>query len=213
MAQARGAAQGLRVVIADRHHLTRLGLAAALAEAGAEVSAQVADSGTALAAMSEELPDALVVSLELPAGPRGHLAAIARDRWPGLAIVVLSANPGDESVLAALHLGASAHVAGTADAAHVVAAVRQAVTAPGAFVADDVLAGRRARGRGPRLTRREAEVLALAAEGLTVEGISARLFVSPATTRSHLAGIYRKLGVSTRSQAVLTAERLGMLRS
>jgi ATP/maltotriose-dependent transcriptional regulator MalT len=80
-------------------------------------------------------------------------------------------------------------------------------------VADDVLAGRRARGRGPRLTRREAEVLALAAEGLTVEGISARLFVSPATTRSHLAGIYRKLGVSTRSQAVLTAERLGMLRS
>jgi DNA-binding NarL/FixJ family response regulator len=56
-------------------------------------------------------------------------------------------------------------------------------------------------------------VLALAAEGLTVQGISARLYVSDATTRSHLSGIYRKLGVTSRSQAVLAAERLGMLQA
>jgi DNA-binding NarL/FixJ family response regulator len=56
-------------------------------------------------------------------------------------------------------------------------------------------------------------VLRLAAEGLTVRGISARLYVSEATTRSHLSGIYRKLGVTSRSQAVLAAERLGMLRT
>jgi DNA-binding NarL/FixJ family response regulator len=55
-------------------------------------------------------------------------------------------------------------------------------------------------------------VLKLAGEGLTVRGISARLFISEATTRSHLSGIYHKLGVSSRSQAVLAAERLGMLR-
>ena len=116
-------------------------------------------------------------------------------------------------MLAALELGASAHVPRTAEADHIVAATAQAAAAPGAFLAEDLVGSRRrARAAAPGLTARESDVLRLAAEGLTVRGISARLYVSEATTRSHLSGIYRKLGVSTRSQAVLAAERLGLLR-
>jgi DNA-binding NarL/FixJ family response regulator len=158
-------------------------------------------------------PDVLVVSLDLPGTAPGNVVAIARDRWPRLAIVALSAHPDDEAVLAALELGASAHVPRSAEPDHIVTAVVQAAASPGAFLAEDLGASRRrARASAPGLTPREFDVLRLAAEGLTVAGISARLYVSQATTRSHLSGIYRKLGVTNRSQAVLAAERQGLLR-
>jgi DNA-binding NarL/FixJ family response regulator len=119
----------------------------------------------------------------------------------------------DQAQLRAWQLGASAHLPLTATPEEVVATIRQAVAAPSAFLGEDLLALRRSpAGSGPRLTPREAEVLHLAAEGLSVAAISRRLFVTEATTKSHLSGIYRKLGVSTRAAAVLAAERLGMLR-
>jgi DNA-binding NarL/FixJ family response regulator len=205
-------AQGLRVVVADSHHLVRHGLAEVLTSAGAQVT-QAQDAESALREVAEHHAEVLVVSLDLPGSERGHVVAIARDRWPALAVVALSDVTSHESMLTALGLGASAYLPKTAPPERFVTTAVRAVAAPGAFVADDVLAPRRQERGGPRLTPRESDVLGLAAEGLTVRGISARLYVSEATTRSHLSGIYRKLGVTSRSQAVLAAERLGMLRS
>jgi DNA-binding NarL/FixJ family response regulator len=204
-------AEGLRVVVADSHHLVRRGLADVLASAGALVS-QAQDAEAALREVSERHADVLVVSLDLPGSERGHVVAIARDRWPGLAVVALGDDATHEGMLRALDLGASAYLPTTAPPERFVSTAVRAASAPGAFVADDVLAPRRQARAGPRLTPRESEVLELAAEGLTVRGISARLYVSEATTRSHLSGIYRKFGVTSRSQAVLAAERLGMLQ-
>jgi DNA-binding NarL/FixJ family response regulator len=206
-------ATGLRVVVADGNPLVARGLAAVLADAGATVVAQELETAGTLDAVARQDPDVLVVSLDLPGTAPGNVVAIARDRWPGLGIVALSAHPDDEAVLSALELGASAHVPRSAEPDHIVTAVVQAAANPGAFLAEDLGASRRrVRVSEPGLTPREYDVLRLAAEGLTVAGISARLFVSQATTRSHLSGIYRKLGVSNRSQAVLAAERRGLLR-
>jgi DNA-binding NarL/FixJ family response regulator len=187
-------------------------LAEVLTSAGAQVT-QAQDAESALREVSERRAQVLVVSLDLPGSERGHVVAIARDRWPALAVVALSDEASHESMLRALDLGASAYLPKTARPERFVSTAVRAAAAPGAFLADDVLAPRRQARGGPRLTPRESEVLALAAEGLTVEGISARLYVSQATTRSHLSGIYRKLGVTSRSQAVLAAERLGMLQA
>ena len=203
-------AMGLRVVVADSHDLLRHGLVEVLTTAGANVL-QATDSESALRAVAEGRADALLVSLDLPGSDRGHVVAIARDRWPSLAIVAMSPEPDQDAMLQALDLGASAYLPKTSSPDRLVATTAQAASAPGAFLAEDVVAPRRRARGGPRLTPRESEVLSLAAEGLSVHGISARLYVSEATTRSHLSGIYRKLGVTTRSQAVLTAERLGML--
>lgn len=208
--QQRPSADGLRVVVADAHDLVRHGLAHVLTSAGARVT-QASDSETALQRVGAERADVLLVSLDLPGAERGHVVAIARDRWPQLAVVAMSPEPTHEAILSALDLGASAYLPKTSTPERVVTTTSQAAAAPNAFLAEDVLAPRRNSERGPRLTPREHEVLALAAEGLTVRGISERLYVSQATTRSHLSGIYRKLGVTTRSQAVLAAERLGML--
>ena len=174
---------------------------------------QAQDAESALRAVAERRAHVLVVSLDLPGSERGHVVAIARDRWPALAVVALSDDVSHEAMLRALDLGASAYLPKTASPERFVSTAVRAAAAPGAFLADDVLAPRRQALGGPRLTPRESEVLALAAEGLTVQGISARLYVSEATTRSHLSGIYRKLGVTSRSQAVLAAERLGMLQA
>lgn len=206
----RPSAVELRVVVAESHDLLRHGLVEVLTTAGAKVS-QAVDSESALRMLAVGRADVLLVSLDLPGSERGHVVAIARDRWPALAIVAMSPEPDQDAMLRALELGASAYLPKTASPDRLVATTTQAASAPGAFLAEDVLAPRRRARGGPRLTPRESEVLALAAEGLSVHGISARLYVSEATTRSHLSGIYRKLGVATRSQAVLTAERLGML--
>ena len=206
----RPSAVGLRVVVADAHDLLRHGLVEVLRTAGAKVS-QAVDSDSALRMVAEGRADVLVASLDLPGSERGHVVAIARDRWPTLAIVATSPEPDQDAMLRALELGASAYLPTTASPDRLVATAAQAASAPGAFLAEDVLAPRRRARGGPRLTPRESDVLSLAAEGLSVHGISARLYVSEATTRSHLSGIYRKLGVTTRSQAVLAAERLGML--
>jgi DNA-binding NarL/FixJ family response regulator len=203
----------LHVVVADNNALARRGLAAILSDAGATVVGDAADTEAALRWVAQALPEVLVVSLDLRGPERGHVVAIARDRWPDLAIVALSAEASDDARLDALELGASAYLPKTAAPEQVVATTVQAAAAPGAFLSEGAPATRsRGRHSGPQLTPRESEVLRLAAEGLTVRGISARLFVSEATTRSHLSGIYHKLGVSSRSQAVLLAERLGMLR-
>ena len=205
----------LRAVVAEGQPLLRRGLVEVLQDGGVQVVAQAIDTAGALRAVAERNPDVLVVSLDLKASfERGHVVAIARDRWPALGIVALGDTPGDTAMRMALELGASAYVAKSAEPAHLVSATVQSAAAPGAFLAENLAALRQVirAGSGPRLTAREADVLRLAAEGLTVRAISARLFVSEATTRSHLSGIYRKLGVTSRSQAVLAAERLGMLR-
>lgn len=210
--QDQRSAQGLRVVVADSHHLVRHGLADVLASAGAVVT-QAADAESALREVAEQRAEVLVVSLDLPGSERGHVVAIARDRWPTMAVIALSDATSHEAMLTALSLGASAYMPKTATPDRFVTTALRAAAAPGAFVADDVLAPRRQARGGPRLTPRESEVLRLAADGLSVRGIAARLYISEATTRSHLSGIYRKLGVTSRSQAVLAAERLGMLQA
>jgi DNA-binding NarL/FixJ family response regulator len=212
VSQDNGPAHGLRVVVADSHHLVRHGLAEVLTSAGAQVTL-AQDAESALREVAERHADVLVISLDLPGSERGHVVAIARDRWPALAVVALSDETNHEAMLQALDLGASAYLPKTAAPERFVLTAVRTAASPGAFVADDVLAPRRQERGGPRLTPRESEVLRLAAEGLTVQGISDRLYVSQATTRSHLSGIYRKLGVTSRSQAVLAAERLGMLRT
>ena len=205
--------RALRAVVADNHHLARNGLVRVLEQAGHEVLAEESDGDAALRAVSWHSPDVLVVALDLGGVERGHVVAIARDRWPDLAVVALSDFGGEDAQLMAWQLGASAHLARSATRQEVLDTVVGATAAPTAYLGEDLLALRRGGGgTGPRLTSRESEVLRLAADGLSVAAISRRLFVSDSTTKSHLSGIYRKLGVTTRAQAVLSAERWGMLR-
>ena len=69
-----------------------------------------------------------------------------------------------------------------------------------------------AKGAGPVISAREEEVLQLIADGLSLPEVSAQLFISTKTVKNHLASIYAKLDARDRTQAVLRAIRMGIIR-
>ena len=78
-----GSAAGLRAVVADSNVLARRGLVSILTEAGAQVVGEAEDTQAALRWVAQSIPDVLLVSADLRAPERGHVVAIARDRWSG----------------------------------------------------------------------------------------------------------------------------------
>lgn len=200
-------------MVADGNALTRRGLVTILREGDLRVVGEATTAPWALQVLQTRRPNCLVAADDLPNPNRWNLIEVARSRWPDLALVALGANRSDESLLAAMAAGASAYVPKSALPAQLLATIQQALASPRAFVADDLLAAqrRRARAHGPALTARELEVLTLLAEGLSTQQVSERLFIAPSTTKSHLARIYAKLSVSSRSQALMAALNAGLL--
>jgi DNA-binding NarL/FixJ family response regulator len=203
-----------RVLLVDDHELIRQGLARAFErQADFEVvgSAGTVEDGTALAASLT--PDVIVTDVRLPDGTGLDLVRRVRATRQDVGIVVLTMYAGDEQLLGALEAGASAFVSKEAPADDVIAAARHAVISPRSFSAANLAEAmrRKLEPSGPSLTPREAEVLALLAEGLNVAAIASRLFVSESTAKTHVSRIYEKLGAANRAQALMSAVRLGLI--
>lgn len=208
---------GMRVVLVDDHDLIRQGLRRAFERAGDfTVVGEAASVAEGAAVVGRERPDVLVTDVKLPDGSGIDLAGQVRAGHPDMGIVVLTMYSGDEHLLGALESGASAFVNKDAPSDDVVAAARHAVAAPRSFSADG-LAGamqrRLATPKGPSLSPRETEVLHLLAEGLSAGSIGRRLFISESTIKTHIGKIYDKLGATNRAQAVMTAVRLGLVKT
>ena len=207
--------QARRVMLVDDHGLIREGLRRAFDRAGdLDVVAEADTIRDALAVLATHDVDVLVTDLGLPDGNGLDLVRSARRAHPRLGIVVLTMYSGDEHIVGAMQAGASAYINKEAGADDIVSAARHAAEAPGSFTAANlaaVMARRMSAPVGPRLSPREAEVLALLVDGLAVGQISKRLYVSDSTTKTHVAKIYDKLGASNRAQAVMAAVRLGLV--
>jgi DNA-binding NarL/FixJ family response regulator len=193
-----------RVVVADGNALSRRGLVTVLRDGGYVVVGEATTATWALHVLQSKNPDA--------SEPWSLIAAVRR-RSPGLAIVALGQTRSDEAMFKALSDGASGFAARSSMPSTILGILAQAISAPGAFIAEDLMAAqrRRARSRAPRMSARELEVLALLAEGLTVPAVAQRLFIAESTAKSHVSRIYVKLGVGSRSQALLAAIQLGMV--
>jgi DNA-binding NarL/FixJ family response regulator len=120
---------------------------------------------------------------------------------------------GDQHLFDALDAGASAFVPKSSPADDIVAAARHAASSPRTFSAPDLAAAlqRRHSDDRPQLSPREREILGLLADGLSVSAISATLFISESTTKTHVSRLYDKLGAANRAQALMTALRAGLL--
>ena len=139
--------------------------------------------------------------------------------YPTVRILILTAYDDDPYVFALLRAGADGYVLKNADPDALVRAVKT-VAAGGKVLAPDVAAKVMAQissddSAAPDqiepLTDRELDVLRLAAQGLTNKAIGAELFISDRTVQGHLANIYAKLGVTTRTEAVTKALKVGWL--
>ena len=216
----------IRVLVADDQALVRAGFVALLdAQDGIEVIAEADTGAGALAAARELRPNVVLMDIRMPEmDGLAATRAIAAD--PALAevrVVVLTTFELDEYVFEAMRAGASGFLVKHTEPAELVRAVR--VVADGEALLSPSVTRRlvsefAARTKQPsapspvlaELTSREREVMALVAEGLTNSEIGERLFMSPATARTHVSRILTKLGARDRTQLVVMAYESGLVR-
>jgi DNA-binding NarL/FixJ family response regulator len=200
----------ITVLLADDHLVVRSGLKALLAtQSGIEVVAEAASGEEALALAEQHGPAVVMMDLAMGAGMDG-IEAIKRlrQRNSGQAILVFTTYDSDADIVRAVDAGAMGYLLKDASPEEIFAAVRGAVQ--GKSVMSAPVASRlfqQLRNPDAILTPREAELLSLLTEGLSNRELGQRLFISEATVKTHLAHIYAKLGVETRSAAIATAIR------
>ncbi|MEO6200980.1 MAG: response regulator transcription factor [Cryobacterium sp.] len=205
----------IRLVLADDHPVVRAGLRALFElEPGLVVVAEAASPDEAIEAVKRESPD--VVLMDLQFGAEGSGADATR-RIRALEappyVLVLTNYDTDGDILGAVEAGASGYLLKDAPPHELIAAVRAAAAGESALA--PVIASRLlGRLRAPQisLSKREIQVLELVASGMSNTRVADELFVSEATVKSHLVHIFSKLDVSSRTAAVSTARRLGIVR-
>lgn len=179
----------------------------------------VCTQGEALSALARFTPDVALVDLMLPDGDGVELIAAMSRLRQALPIVVLTSESEEDRILAAIRAGASGYLFKADLGARVVPVIEEAMrggaplSRPVARLLLQACRGtRRDRATLPDLTRRENTVLGMLAEGKSYAEVGLRLGVSENTVRSHVRSIYEKLGVKSKTEAVIAALRLGLVR-
>lgn len=203
------------VVLADDHPLYREGVAGAIQQRPDLRLLGEADSGdAALELIREKTPDVALLDVKMDGGGLSVLKAVASEQLP-TRVVLLSAHLDSALVHKALEDGAAAYVSKRSDRDEICDAIRAAASGETVLsrevqqvVADGIRSQRDA--RREVLSARQREILLLAADGLSTAEIGARLHLSQATIKTHLANSYERLDVSDRTAAVAQALRLGL---
>jgi DNA-binding NarL/FixJ family response regulator len=217
-----GAARRLGVVVVDPFPVVRAGLVSTIGSSpGLEVLAEASSADEAVVAVGGVRRTHVVVLVAMGlAGDRDSywLIRTLREHHPGHAILGLGSNADPHVVSRALFVGADGFVDKNVELAEFLAAIQSAgademvIAGPAAASVGKIAEGiERRRSVGLRLTKREREVLAVAAEGLTAREIAERLGVRERTVTTHLARIYGKLGVGNRVAALRLAARSGLV--
>jgi DNA-binding NarL/FixJ family response regulator len=199
-------------VVMDPQPLWLAAVVPILADAGVSVLATATTPEGALAALAEHEPDLFVVE---PAVGGRQLLLEARLLLPELRIVAVAASGDPEDVDEALTAGVVAYVIKTALPADIRTGVRQAfrssIFLPSPRRSAPAPEQQPPAANGEVLTRREVEILRLAAEGPSNAEMARRLWVTEQTVKFHLSNIYRKLGVANRTEASRWAQVNGLL--
>ncbi|CAM2156085.1 LuxR family two component transcriptional regulator [Paraburkholderia tropica] len=210
------------LLLVEDEHLMQLRLRSILLGLGygeqeISIAGSLAEARTILA----EQPFALtLIDIGLPDGSGVDLIHELHARDPALPMLVISAWSTEQTIVQALQAGASGYVLKERDDVEIAASIRSALRggAPiDPFVARHILGLVRAAEvranapPAPPLSPRETEILGLVAKGLTNREIAALLFLSTLTVACHIRNIYKKLAVSSRTQAVFEARTHGLL--
>jgi len=206
------AASAIRVLLADDHAIVRNGVAQILnEERGISVVAEAADGAEAVELFARIRPDVAVVDLRMPKLEGVQVVEQIRERFPDAAIVILTTYDTDNDIERALRAGAKAFLVKDVSPQDLVACVR-AVYAGRTWVSPKVAAKLVARVTNVRITRRELAVLRLLAAGNSNREIGDALGISDGTVKIHVTHLFAKLDVTSRTEAINTALRRGLVR-
>jgi DNA-binding NarL/FixJ family response regulator len=215
----------IRVLLVDDQALVRGGLRSLLqAEADIEVVGEAGDGDAAVRETADLRPDVVLMDIRMP-GTDGLAATrtiTADDRLTDVHILILTTFDLDDHVFEALRSGASGFLVKDTEPADLIRAVR---TVAGGDALLSPRATRRlveeyaSRSKAPHLspdlsllTDREREVMALVAAGLSNDDIAQRIYISPATAKTHVSRTMVKLGARDRAQLVVFAYETGLVR-
>ncbi len=206
----------LKVLLAEDHTVVREGTRQILErEASISVVGEAADGAEAIALAAELKPDLLLLDLGLPVMNGIEVTRALRRAGPRPYVLLLSAYDDEDYVLAAIEAGATGYLLKTARSADVLAAIH--AVARGELVLHPLVA-RKLLSREQRdavrhpLSDREVEVLHLAASGMRNGEIARTLSLSTRTIEGHLTNIFNKLGVGSRTEAIVKAAGKGWIR-
>ncbi len=209
----------IRVLLADDHTMLRQSLGRALTEHGLEVVGEAGDGEEAARLALDLMPDVVLMDVSMPVLDGVEATRVIRDRAPAVQVVILTMH-ADKGVLdRAIRAGAVGYLVKDCTMEEVVRTLQQAASGEtalspelaGAMLAEAVTP---LTGVAPDsiISRREEEVLQLIAEGLSTTEVASRLYISVKTVKNHLASVYQKLDSRDRTQAVVRAVRMGIIR-
>jgi len=202
----------MRVLIADDHRLMVEGTKQALQKAGGfEVVGEAVNGVQVLPLVRRLKPELVLLDLRMPQMDSLTCLAKIRKEFPDIKVAILSVSQDPELIQTALKRGACAYIVKSIDPDDLAGALRQAIDGnvfTTAGVTEDP--GERA-ARDAGLTDRELVIVRAVARGLSNEAISKELWVAEQTVKFHLTNIYRKLGVSNRTEAARYAFEQGLV--
>lgn len=208
----------IRVLIADDHPVFRFGMRALLeAESDIEVIGE-ATTGEQAVEMAVTLgPDLVLMDIHMPGMHGIDATRQVLERSPSTGVLVVTMME-DDTVLAALRAGARGYLLKGADGDQTLNAIRTVAAGGSIFspeVADRVIgfvagASPDSARTFPDLTEREFEILGMMARGLTNSAIASRLVISEKTVRNYVSTIFKKIGVTSRGEAIAKAHQAGV---
>jgi DNA-binding NarL/FixJ family response regulator len=204
---------GLSVILVDDHTMLRQGIRRALESEGIKVVAEASDGATAIRLALEHKPDVVLMDVSMP-GMDGVEAARRLVEADGRQRVVMLTMHIDRDVIdRAIRAGAVGYLTKDSSISEVILAIQLAANGDrpmsprlAAAMLDE------ARRDDALISVREEEVLQLVADGYGTNEIAERLYISGKTVKNHLASIYEKLNARDRTQAVLMAVKMGIVK-
>lgn len=202
----------IRVLVADDHVTVLEGLASIIGrQPDMEVVAQAANGREAVELWSQCQPDVALLDLRMPVLDGVGAIEEIRQKQPGARVVVLTTFDTDADISMAIKAGAKGYLLKDAPREELLACIRKVHA--GETVVSPSLVAKLASGLANEpLTGRELEVLGLLAKGRSNKEIGTHLYIGETTVKSHLRSIFTKLNVLSRTEAVATASRRGLVQ-
>jgi NarL family two-component system response regulator LiaR len=211
-----------RIVLADDHPLLRQALKDVLKkEASFEIVGEAADGAEAIKLALELMPDVIIMDISMPNLDGLQATRQIKASHPNVAVLVLTVHTDDECILEILKAGAAGYLIKSAFGDEVIHAVRAVAT--GDMVLSTPIGERLLKQAarfptrpvlleaGEKLSARELEVLKLTARGLSNKDVASALEIKERTVKGHLADIFSKLKVASRTEAVIAGLQAGFL--
>jgi NarL family two-component system response regulator LiaR len=202
--------ESIRVVIVDDHTVVRSGLGAVLdVSEGIELVGEAGDGEEAVKICERFQPDVVLMDLQMPKMDGVEATRIIHDKWPQIHIIALTSYKEKEYVEGVLKAGATSYLLKNVSAEELVSAINKVVLDQPSLSPEAaqvlIQTVNDPSHPGMNLTDREREILALMVEGKSNSEISESIFITQATVKYHVSNILSKLGVTSRTEAVVFA--------